>query len=163
MNRINEEDGLFDAHRVKQVLVFVDEGLLVGVVEPARHGLRLAIVKAQAMQQRDQPERLCSVQMSASAKPRSSGCCAGAMGVDPIAQSDCLLVGEAAAGAFVAKALQPLDAISLIGPTPIANRVIVEQQCRRDPLAAPAPIEKHDSIGSAGHAMLRKSTPSKPS
>ena len=47
MNRIDEGDGLIDAHRVEQVLVFVDEGLLFGVVEAARHGLRLAIVEAQ--------------------------------------------------------------------------------------------------------------------
>ena len=55
MNRIDEDDGLIDAHRVEQVLVFVDEGLLLGVVEGARHPFRLAIVKVQAMQQRDQP------------------------------------------------------------------------------------------------------------
>ena len=55
MNRIDKGDGLIDAHRVEQVLVFVDEGLLLGVVEAARHRFRLAIVKAQAMQQRDQP------------------------------------------------------------------------------------------------------------
>ena len=84
------------------------------------------------------------------------------MSIDPIAQSNCLLVGEAAAAAFVAKALQPLDATSLIGPMPIANRVVVQQQCRRDPLAAPALVEKDDGVGSAGHAMLRKSIPSKP-
>ena len=45
---------------------------------------------------------------------------------------------------------------------PIANRVVVQQQCRRDPLAAPALVEKDDGVGSAGHAMLRKSIPSKP-
>ena len=78
------------------------------------------------------------------------------MGVDPIAQSDCLLVGEAAAAAFVAKALQPLDATSLIGPMPIANCVVVQQQCRGDPLAAPAPIKKDNGVGSAGYAMLLK-------
>jgi hypothetical protein len=84
------------------------------------------------------------------------------MGVDPIVQSDCLLVGEATAGAFVAKALQLLDAISLIGAMPIANRVVVEQQRRRDLLAAPALIEKHDRIGSTTYAMLPKPIPSKP-
>ena len=55
MDRIDEDDGLVGAHRVEQVLVFVDEGLLFGVVEAARHGLRLAIVEAQTMQQGDQP------------------------------------------------------------------------------------------------------------
>ena len=55
MNRIDEGDGLIGAHRVEQVLVFVDEGLLFGVVEAARHGLRLAIVEVQTMQQRNQP------------------------------------------------------------------------------------------------------------
>src|SRR5271166_712356 len=84
------------------------------------------------------------------------------MGVDPSAQSDCLLVGEAAAAALVAKALQPLGATSLIGPMPIANRVVVQQQGLRDALAAPALVEKDDGVGSAGHAMLRKSIPSKP-
>ena len=55
MNRIDEGDGLIGAHRVEQVLVFVDERLLFGVVEAARHGLRLAIVEVQTMQQRNQP------------------------------------------------------------------------------------------------------------
>ena len=54
MNRIDEGDGLIGAHRVEQVLVCVDERLLFGVVEAARHGLRLAIVEVQTMQQRDQ-------------------------------------------------------------------------------------------------------------
>src|ERR1700739_3294183 len=84
------------------------------------------------------------------------------MGVDPIDQSDCLLVGKVTAAAFVAKALQPLDAASLIGPMPIANRVVVQQQCRRDPLAAPAPIEKDDGVRSAGHPMLLKPIPRDP-
>ena len=58
MDHIDESDRLIGAHRVEQVLVFVDEGLLSGVVEAARHGLRLAIVEAQAMQQAISPERL---------------------------------------------------------------------------------------------------------
>ena len=41
MNRIDEGDGLIGAHRVEQVLVSVDEGVLFGVVESARHGFRL--------------------------------------------------------------------------------------------------------------------------
>ena len=45
---------------------------------------------------------------------------------------------------------------------PIANRVVVQQQGLRDALAAPALVEKDDGVGSAGHAMLRKSIPSKP-
>ena len=55
MNRIDEGDRLVDAHRVEQGLVFVDEGLLFGVVEAARHGLRFAVVEAQTMQHGDQP------------------------------------------------------------------------------------------------------------
>jgi hypothetical protein len=42
-------------HRVEQILVLVDEGLLFGVVEVARHPFRLAGVEAQTMQQSDQP------------------------------------------------------------------------------------------------------------
>jgi hypothetical protein len=46
MNRIDENDGLILVHRVEQVLVFVDEGLLFGVVEVARRLFRLALVEA---------------------------------------------------------------------------------------------------------------------
>ena len=45
---------------------------------------------------------------------------------------------------------------------PIANRVVVQQQSRRDALAAPAPVEKDDGVRPAGHPMLRKSIPRKP-
>ena len=62
----------------------------------------------------------------------------------------------------MAKALQPLDAAPLVGPMPIANRVVVQQQSRGDTLAAPALVEKDDGVCPAGHAMLRKSIPSKP-
>ena len=58
MNRIDEDDGLIDAHCVEQVLVFVDEGLLLGVVEGARHPFRLAIVKVQACSNAISPEWL---------------------------------------------------------------------------------------------------------
>jgi hypothetical protein len=47
------------------------------------------------------------------------------MGVDPFAQRDFLVGVEVAAAALVAEALQPFDAASLIGPIPIANRVVV--------------------------------------
>ena len=45
---------------------------------------------------------------------------------------------------------------------PIANRIVVQQQCRRNPLAAPAPIEKDDGVGSAGNPMLLKPVPRNP-
>ena len=67
-----------------------------------------------------------------------------------------------AAAAFLTKALQPLDAALLIGPTPIADRVVVQQECRRDPLAAPAPIEQDDGVRPAGHPMLREPIPRNP-
>jgi hypothetical protein len=78
------------------------------------------------------------------------------MGVDPIAQSDFLLVGEVAAAAFVAEAFQPLDAASLIGPMPVANRIVIQQQSLRDTLAAPALVEKDDGVRSTRYAMLPK-------
>jgi hypothetical protein len=84
------------------------------------------------------------------------------MGVDPLAQCAFLLAAEAAAAALVAEALQPFDAAPLVGPIPIANRVVIQQQSRRHALAAPALIEKDDGARPAGHAMLRKSIPSKP-
>ena len=62
----------------------------------------------------------------------------------------------------MAEALQPLDAASLVGAIPIANRVVVQQQRRCDTLAAPTPIEKDNGVRPAAHAMLRKSIPSKP-
>jgi len=55
MDGVDEDDRLVAVHRVEQVLVTVNESLLLGVVEAARHGVRLAIVKAQTMQQGDQP------------------------------------------------------------------------------------------------------------
>jgi hypothetical protein len=58
------------------------------------------------------------------------------MGVDPIAQRAFLLVAEAAAAAFVAEALQFGNAASLKGATPVADRVVVQQQSRRG-LATP--------------------------
>ena len=162
MNRIDEDDRLVGAHRVEQVLVSIDEGLLFGVVEAARHRLRLAIVKAQTMQQGNQT-RAAVAQPECPLHPGSDlSNAAGTMGVDPIAQSDFLLVGEAAAAAFVAEALQPLDAASLIGPIPIANRVVVQQECRRDALTTPTQVEKHDGVRSAGHPMLGKPIPGNP-
>ena len=128
MNRIDEDDGLVGAHRVEQVLVLIDEGLLFGVVEAARHGFWLAIAKAQTMQHGDQPRTAVAppeCPLHPSSDPSNA---LGTMGVDPIAQSDFLLVAEAAAAAVVVEALQPLDAASLIGPMPVANRVVIQQQ-----------------------------------
>ena len=84
------------------------------------------------------------------------------MGVDPLAQRFFLLAAEAAAAALVAEALQSRDPAPLVGSTPITNRVVVQQQSRRDTLAAPALVEKDDGVCPAGHAMLRKSIPSNP-
>ena len=58
MNRIDERDRLIGAHCIEQVLVFVDESLLPGVVETARHGFRLAIVEARRCSKAISPERL---------------------------------------------------------------------------------------------------------
>src|SRR5208337_4998062 len=87
---------------------------------------------------------------------------AGTMGVDPIAQRAFLLAAEAAAAAFVAEALQFSNAASLEGAMPVADRVVVQQQSRRDTLTGPALVEKDDGVRPAGHAMLRKSIPRKP-
>ena len=93
LNRIDEGDRLVDAHRVEQVLVLVDESLLFGVVEAARHRLRLAIVEAQAMHQGNQT-RAAVAQLKCLLQPSPGLADAfGAVGVDPIGQSDCLLVG----------------------------------------------------------------------
>src|SRR6202044_3349570 len=81
---------------------------------------------------------------------------AGTVGVDPIAQRAFLLAAEAAAAAFVAEVLQFSNATSLEGAMPAADRIVVQQQSRRDTLAAPALVEKDDGIRPAGHAMLRK-------
>ena len=84
------------------------------------------------------------------------------MGVDPIAQSDCLLVGEVAAAAFVVEGLQRFDPASLKSPMPVANRVVIQQQGLRDPLAAPALVDKDNGVRSAGYPMLLKPVSRKP-
>jgi len=159
MDRIDEDDRFVDADRVEQVLVFVDESLLLGVVEAARHPFRLAIDKAQTMQQSDQPgaavaQPECPLQPG----PDDPGA-ARTMGADPIAQSDFLLAAQVAATAFVTEGLQPFDAAALKCPKPVANRIVVQQQSCRDAFAVPAPIEKNDGVGSAGDAMLLKPIP----
>jgi hypothetical protein len=87
---------------------------------------------------------------------------ARAMGVDPIAQSDFLLATEMAAAALVAKRLQPFNAALLISATPSANRIVIQQQSRRDALAAPSPVKKDDGVRSAGDPMLREPIPRNP-
>jgi hypothetical protein len=161
MDRIDEGDRLVWAHRVEQVLVSVDEGLLPGVVETARHGFRLAIEKAQAVQQGDQPRAAVARPKGPLQKGPDPSDAVRTMGVDPLAQRFFLFAAEAAAASFVAEALQRRHAAALVGPMPIANRVVVRQQSRRDPLAAPALVEKDDSVRPAGHAMLRESVPCK--
>ncbi len=156
MDPVDKGDGLIDAHRVEQVLVAIDESLLFGVVEAARHGLRLAIVKAQAMQQGDQAraavaQRQCPLQPSPDLADA-----ARAVGVDPIGQSHCLLVGQAAAAALMAKALQRFDPASLKSPMPVANRIVIQQQSLRDALATPALVEKDNGVRPPGDPMLRK-------
>ena len=110
----------------------IDEGLLFGVVEAARHRFRLAIVKAQAMQQGDQPRAAvaqpeCPLQPSLDLPDAS-----GTIGVDPIAESDILLAAEAAGAAVVVEGLQRFDPASLKSPMPVANRVVIQQQGLRD-------------------------------
>ena len=54
----------------------INESLLFGVVEAARHGFRLAIVKVQTMQQRrSAPGGCSSAPRSASARRRPTACC----------------------------------------------------------------------------------------
>src|SRR3974390_1468373 len=162
MNRIDEDNSFVGAHRVEQVLVFVDEGLLSGVVEAARHGLRLAIAEAKTVQQGDQPRAaVAQPESSLQPSPDLPGA-ARTVDVDPIAQSDFLLAAEAAATALVAKLLQPIDTALLISAIPGANRVIIQQQSRRDAFAAPSQIEKDDGVRSAGYPMLLKPLPGKP-
>ena len=162
MNRIDEDDGLVGAHRVEQVLVLIDEGLLSGAVKAARHGLRLAVVEAQTMQQGDQAGTAIALAEGPFQEGRDLSDAAGTVGVDPIAQRAFLLAAEAAAAAFVAEVLQFSNATSLEGAMPAADRIVVQQQSRRDTLAAPALVEKDDGVRPAGHAMLRKSIPRKP-
>ena len=114
------------------------------------------------MQQRDQP-RAAVAQPKGPFQPSPDlAGAARAMGVDPIAQSDFLLVAEMAAAAFVAKSLQLFNAALLISAMPGANRIIVQQQSRRDALAAPSQIEKDKRVRSAGDPMLRKPIPRNP-
>ena len=114
------------------------------------------------MQQGDQPGTAVALPEGPFQKGPDLSDAAGTMGVDPIAQRAFLLVAEAAAAAFVAEALQFGNAASLKGAMPVADRVVVQQQSRRDTLAAPALVEKDDGVRPAGDAMLRKSIPRKP-
>src|SRR6202167_5171068 len=114
------------------------------------------------MQQGDQPGTAVALPEGPFQKGPNLSDAAGTMGVDPIAQRAFLLVAEAAAAAFVAEALQFGNAASLKGAMPVADRVVVQQQSRRDTLAAPALVEKDDGVRPAGDAMLRKSIPRKP-
>jgi hypothetical protein len=84
------------------------------------------------------------------------------MGVDPIAQSDFLLVSEMAAAALVAERLQPFNAALPISASPSANRVVVQKQSRCDTFAAPALVEKDDGVRPARNPMLREPIPRYP-
>ena len=159
MDGIDEHHRLVDLHRVEQVLVIVNESLLFGVVEAPRHGFRLAIVKAQAMQQDNQPGAAVALPKRPRQPRPDQPRAAGQFGADPIAEGGFLLAAQAAAGAFVAEPPQPLDPASLISATPVANCVVVQQQSRPDPLATPRLIEKDHRVGSAGDAVLRKPVP----
>ena len=55
MRRVGEHHRLVVGQRPQQPLVGVNEGLLFGRVELARHRLGLAVFQSQTMQQRDQP------------------------------------------------------------------------------------------------------------
>ena len=114
MDGVDEYDRLVGVHRVEQAFVTVNESLLFGVVEAARHGFRLAIVETQTMQQDNQPRAAVGLRK----RPRQPGAdqprAAWQLGANPIAQRGLLLGGQTAAAAFMAEALQPLDPASLI-------------------------------------------------
>src|SRR5271157_5668300 len=100
------------------------------------------IDKAQAVQQGDQPRAAIAHPRGPLQKGPDLSDGVGTMAVDPRAQRLFLLAAEPAAAALMAKALQPFDAASRVGPMPIANRVVVHQQSRRHALGAPVLVEK---------------------
>src|ERR1700730_17225493 len=163
MSCVEEQDRLIRANRVEQVLVSADVGLLFGIVEAARHGFRLAIVEAQTMHQRDQTGMAVAHPKALLHKGPDLSGAAGMTVVDPLAQCSFLLDAKVAAATLVVEGLQSRDAASLVGPIPIAYRVVVQQQSRCDTLAAPPLVEKNDGVRPTSHPILRTSVPSKPS
>ena len=115
MHRIGEQHRFISVQVVQQVLIRLDEGRLLLRVQLARHRLRLAMLHAKAVQQRDQArpalifDAAFLLDPGANLARRPRQCLA-----DPGFQFVLLLAAQTAGAALVAEARQALDPIFLI-------------------------------------------------
>ena len=111
---------------VQQIFVRLDEGRLLLRVELALYRLRLVMLHAQPVQQRDQPRPTLVFDAQFGCDPGANRTRRARQGRgDPGDQPGLLLVVEAAGAVFVAEARKAIDPVSLIQQTSGLDRIIV--------------------------------------
>ena len=157
MHRVGEHHRLVVGQRLQQRSVGVDEGLLFGWVELARHGCRPAVL--QAMQQRDQPGSALVDDPECVFDPRSD--LAGRQGfADPRLQRRLLLQGQVAGPAPVGEPGQPIHAVFLEQAMPCPDRVGVDQQHPADLVATHPAIQQYQRVRPPSQTMFSQPVPS---
>src|SRR3954471_21165420 len=155
MHGVGEQHCFVVGQRLQQPLVGVDEGLLFGRVELARHRLRLAMFQPQTMQQRNQPgaalvddpEPLLDPRSDLAGRPRQGF-------ANPCLQRRLLVQAQWTGPAAVVEAGQAIDAILLEQVVPRPDRVVVDQQHPADLVATHPAIQQHQRIRPPGQTML---------
>ena len=161
MHRVGEHHRLVVGQRLQQPLVGVDEGLLFGRVEFARHRLGLAVFQSQTMQQRDQPGAALVDDPVLPLDPRSN--LAGRPGqgfANPRLQLFLLFQAQPTGSAAVVEPGQPIDAVCLEQVVPRPDRGVVDQQHPADLVATHPTIPQHQRVRPTGQTMLSQPVPS---
>ena len=161
MHRVGEQHRLVVGQRPQQRLVGVDEGLLSGRVELARHRLGLAMFQSQTMQQRNQPGTALVDNLELVFDPRADHPGRPRQGVaDPGLQLVLLLQGQLAGATPVVESGQAIDPVFLEKPVPRPDRIVVDQQHPTNILAAHPAVQQHQCVRSPGQTMLGRPVPS---
>src|SRR5271157_1428402 len=134
------------------LLIVLDEGLLLVLVELGRNDIRLVIFEPQAMQQRDQPRTAFvneakflfdpGTDLARRARQRRA---------DESFQSVFLRGTQKTGAAAHVEAGQPLDPALLKQFVPATDRVVVHQQRSGDVLTAPSTVQQHQGVGPPRH------------
>jgi hypothetical protein len=160
MHRVREDHDLVRGQGIQQVLVKIDEGALLVLVEMARDDLGLAILEAEAMQKRDQ-SRATAVFHAQFRRDPSADLTRRARRdrSDPRRQLLLLRFTQRTGAASGFKPHQRLSTSFGERAMPTTDRVIVQQQHPGDLLATQTIVEQNKRVGATRQSMRHRTIP----
>jgi len=154
MHGISKDHRFIASKLVQQIFIRLDKRRPPLRIKLALYCLRLAMLHAQPMQQRDQAATALVLTAKFGRDPGANRTRRARQGRgDPVDQLGLLFIVQATSTALIAEARQPPDPVLLIQQTPCTDRIVVQQQNLGDRRVTHSLVKQNQRARTSSQAM----------